>query len=201
MSTNGSAGSAAPAVPASSPGTRVAGRLVAAALVVGVGLAGVWGVTADRSEHHAEATGPAVIGEPVAISGGTVKVDRVNDQAVGAMGITMSGPGMSLQGQKGGGMPHVHKGYRRIGVEVTVAANVAMRVRASDFRLSGAGMPAGVPEANDLDRAELVPGTARSGTLAYSVPKDARRLTLSIHGAERPIALSLGAAHQAAHGH
>jgi hypothetical protein len=132
---------------------------------------------------------------------GVVRVERVGDEAIGKMPFSMSGPGMTEHGSHGKEV-HIPHGMRRVGVDITLAAPAGgdgLRLRPRDFRLvAGRGRPI-APAGADVTRHLIPAGTSLSSNFAYNVPRRARRLELRIRGAERPIALTLGAPPPSAH--
>lgn len=178
-------------------------RLVLAVAVAAIVAAGVWGTSAQRSEHHDHAAG---VGTDVALAGGGgIRVDRVGDVDVGRMDMPMSGPGMALPAPRAAKMPEVPKGQRRVGVDLTIRAGATddpVHFLARDVRLVASSSSAGIePAAADVLDEVLPPGTAFSTNLAYNVPKSARELELRFPGAEEPITLTLGPAPARAHHH
>jgi hypothetical protein len=179
---------------------RLSVRVLPIALVAVVLAAGVWGTIGKRAPHpHA-----AALGEQVALAGGgTLRVDRVGNVDVGHMDMPMSGPGMQLPAPNGAKMPHVPKGQRRIGVDLTLASPReadAVHFRASDMQVAPAGSPNPVNAAAADVLREVVPsGASFSTNLAFNVPKATRRLEVRYRDAERPIALTLGRAPASRH--
>lgn len=171
------------------------------ALAVTVALvAGGWGVISSI------ATGapPASVGEPVEVSGGIVRVDRVTPEHMvpmrsgkfAATGMSMSATGMDM----------APKGFERFVVDVTlVAENGALSYSPGDFRLSGEGVKDHAPIRAQISDGDLDKGNAVSGGLVFQAPVNAKNLTLNFDGG-RGIALDLpankdGGKEKEGHGH
>jgi hypothetical protein len=168
---------------------------LAVAAVLG---AGVWGLSVSRGGRGGE---PAAVGDAVAVSGGTLRVLRVADQAIDTS-MPMSGPGMSMS-TPGAALPDTPAGFRRVAIELLLAADegAAIRLESRDFRVTTTRSGVLAPIAERSRTTFVAPGTAVSRSLVFQVPAESKTLTLSVRDGERPIVLNLRAGRRERPGH
>ena len=174
-------------------------RVAKAALAIGVAVsisAGAWGIF---SSLGVEAT-PARIGEPVEVTGGLVRVDKITPERMTAMEADkFAASGMNMSSM---GMDMAPEGQRRFTVDIALAAEGGnLDYSPKDFRLTGTGMEEAGPIRDALEGETIPAGGAISGGLIFQVPEDAGNLELSFDGS-RPVALDLPPATEGeGHGH
>jgi len=149
---------------------------VAAAML----LAGLWGLSADRSGDEQAGTAPAGW---VDVPGGWLTVREVSDRAVDHKAM----PGMQT-------MPDpdpVPKGYVRLTVDLSLAArDETLRWKPADFAVEGKGVGVVRPHRAQLGDGVVPADTQVAGGLTFDVPKNAHNLTLQFRdGTLIPLAL------------
>jgi hypothetical protein len=164
--------------------------------------AGAWGLS---SALGAEAPTPtARIGEPVAVPGGFLLVDKVTPEHMAAMRSgKFAASGMNMSGM---GMDMAPEGTRRFAVDITLAAEGGdLSYSPEDFRVTGEEMKKEAhPIRHRLGASTIPAGSAVSGSLVFQVPEAAKELVLSLGdaGGRQQVALDLGPASQdGAHPH
>ncbi len=148
--------------------------------------AGAWGFFANLDARGV----PAGIGEPVHVSGGILRVERVMPEQMADMQAGKFGQsGMSMSAT---GMDMAAEGQRRFTVELTLAAkDRVVSYAAEDFRITGEGLKEAEPIRHQLEGGTLPAGSAVSATMVFQAPEDAEDLALSFDGG-RPVDLGLG---------
>ena len=157
---------------------------VAAAML----LAGLWGVSANRSGDEQAGTAPAGW---VDVPGGWLTVREVSDRAINHKAM----PNMQT-------MPDpdpVADGYVRLTVDLSLAArDGTLRWKPADFAIEGKGVGVVRPHRAQLGDGVIPDGAQVAGGLTFDVPKEARNLTLSFRdGGSVPLQLPGG--HSGAH--
>lgn len=169
---------------------RVARGTLALAVVATLGI-GVWATIAPQI--GVDPIVSARLGEPVAVSGGFLRVDRITPESMAPMNADkFAGSGMSMSGM---GMDMAPKGYRRFTAEVTLVgqASNGLPFSAEQFQLVAPGLAPVGPHRSNLPAGVVPRGSAVSGTLVFQVPETARELALRFGDARQMIALDLGA--------
>ena len=156
--------------------------VVAAAIAVATAmlLAGLWGLSADRSGEEQAGTAPAGW---VDVPGGRLTVREVSNRAVDHKAM----PNMQT-------MPDpdpVPKGYVRLTVDLSLAArDETLRWKPADFTVEGKGVGVVRPHRAQLGDGVIPEDTQVSGGLTFDIPKGARALRLSFRdGGSVPLAL------------
>lgn len=167
---------------------RTLAALVLFALCGAALVAGGWGVISSLGGGREVA--PASIGEPVAVEGGSMRVDAYTPEHMAhpqtgkfaASGMSMSAMGVDMAAE----------GKERFAVEVTLAADEggALSYSPDDFLVSGKGFEKASPVRHQLGGGTVPAGSAVSGNLVFEVPDDAKDLALGFDGG-RPVSLEL----------
>ncbi len=172
------------------PAARLLRALVVAVPAAAVIAAGVWGLTAPRggTDEHADAA--AAVGAWVEAPGGFYRVDAVGDRALAHKMIGMD-------------PDPVPKGFRRLGVDVTLAgeSSAGLDVGPDRFAVVGAAMKPAGPIRARLDDGLLAQGSQISGSLVFEVPEKAADLQLRFEGGSHGVALPVGPSHAAGSAH
>lgn len=151
---------------------------LALALLAGVGVAGVWGLRADRDGRPET----VAVGQVVDLPGGQMRVDRMIRWQDGGHGMS----GMKIPDP-------LPKGQQRFWLYVTVKGSVGgsgVRVDRSRFTVSG-DVLAPVEPHTASDHVPVVrPGAIATLTFLYQVPADASGLRLDARGATAGVSLT-----------
>jgi hypothetical protein len=172
----------------------VLGALILALAVAAALAAGGWGVFSSLTGEAP----PARIGEDVAVSGGTLRVDAVMPEHMapmkmgkfGQQGMNMAMPNMDM----------APEGFERFAVQVSLVGQDGLEYAPEDFRISGKGVEDHEPVRSQLGADSVPDGSAVSGNLVFQAPEEAKNLTLQFDGG-RGISLDLPANGDGGHGH
>jgi hypothetical protein len=154
---------------------------VAVLLCVGAGLAGLWGIAADRDTAAASAV---AVGDVVTLSGGQLRVDRVLAWQDGGHEM----PGMTIPDP-------IPPGQRRFWLYVTMKAaddGPGMAYDRSRFTVAGDGLAATPPHAAADHVGRIRPGALATVILLFQVPAGNHALRLDVRGASQPVELPGG---------
>jgi hypothetical protein len=155
---------------------RVGAGLLALAVLFALG-SGLWGTL------NPSAGSPVPVGEAVEVSGGEFRVAAVLPEHMEHMQAGRFA-GADMGGMAGMGVDMTPEGYRRLTVEVTLAAGEEpIRYARERFRVSGPELAETPPMRGELAEGVVPAGSAVSGVLVFQVPKEtAGELYLNFDG-------------------